>query len=143
MKSAVITTTIEIISSFFILLFIYTAINKFLSHQIFRLSLEKFPLLNLAASFLSWAIPAMELVIALLLLLPRFRKRGLMAALGLMILFTGYMVYMLITSSHLPCSCGGVINNLSWHQHLWLNSLLIILAALAIFLTKRLNFLLQ
>jgi hypothetical protein len=68
---------------------------------------------------------------------------GLLASFGLMTVFTIYIAYMLLTSSHLPCSCGGVISKLSWKEHLWLNVLLSVLAAFSLCLQQRFKFLLQ
>jgi hypothetical protein len=38
-----------------------------------------------------------------------------------MLLFTGYIFIMLKYSSYLPCSCGGVLSNMSWKQHFVFN----------------------
>ena len=143
MKSASIAKAIDVISSLFILVFVYTAISKLLAHNAFAMTLNKSPLISFAATFLSWAVPLIELVISAMLFFPRSRNIGLMATLTLISAFTIYIAYMLITSSHLPCSCGGVITKLSWNQHLWLNVFLVVLAAAGISLNKHLKFLLQ
>ena len=143
MKPSSLAKTTEIISAFFILLFVYTATSKLLTHKTFLISLNKSPLLSIASGFLSWTIPAIEIAISILLFVPRFRRTGLLFSFSLMTLFTVYIAYMLMTSSHLPCSCGGVISKLTWQQHLWLNVFLTMLAASAIYLSNRLKFLLQ
>ena len=142
MKPSALEKTTEIISALFILLFVYTATSKLLAHETFIISLEKSPL-SFASDTISWFVPAIELLISALLLLPRYRKEGLAASFILMILFTLYIAYMLLTSSHLPCSCGGVINKLSWQGHLWLNIFLTMLSATALYIQQRLKFLLQ
>lgn len=143
MKPSALSRITEIIAALFILLFVYTATSKLFSHQAFVVTLNRSPLIAFAGNFLSWAIPAIEILIATLLFVPRFRRTGLIASFILMTMFTIYIAYMLATSSHLPCSCGGVISKLSWPQHLWLNVLLVTLAATALFLNNRLKFLLQ
>ena len=143
MKPSTLARTTEIISAFFILLFVYTATSKLLSHQTFVINLKKSPLIAFASGFLSWAIPSIEIIIAVLLFFPRFRRLGLLASFGLMTVFTIYIAYMLLTSSHLPCSCGGVISKLSWKEHLWLNVLFSVLAAFSLCLQQRFKFLLQ
>lgn len=143
MKPSVISKTIEIIASLFILLFVYTATSKLLAHDTFIISLKKSPLIGFAGNFLSWAVPITEILISKFLFLPSFRRAGLMASFILMSAFTLYIAYMLLTSSHLPCSCGGVITRLSWKGHLWLNVFLTILAASGFFLSKRLKFLFE
>lgn len=143
MKPLALSKAIEIIAALFILLFVYTATSKLLSHQTFLIILKKSPLIGFASGLLSWGVPAIEIAISVLLFLPHLRKLGLIASLSLMTLFTLYIAFMLITSSNLPCSCGGVISKLSWQQHLWLNVFLTIAAALAIYFNNRLKFLLQ
>jgi len=143
MKFTAVTRTIEIISALFILVFVYTATAKLLSHHSFLVTLKTAPLINFAAPFLSWTIPAIELLISILLFIPQFQKMGLYASLTLMTLFTTYVAAMLLASSHLPCSCGGMITHLSWKQHLWLNVFLTALAATGIYLYTRTKFLLQ
>jgi hypothetical protein len=49
-----------------------------------------------------------------------------------MVLFTGYVIALLTTSTELPCSCGGIIEQLSWQGHLVFNSTLILLSFAAI-----------
>lgn len=143
MKPSALSRITEIIAAVFILLFVYTATSKLFSHQTFIITLNKSPLISFASGFLSWAIPVIEILIAVLLFVPRFRGIGLIASFSLMTIFTIYIAYMLVTSSHLPCSCGGVISKLSWPQHLWLNAFLTILAATTLFINNRLKFLLQ
>ena len=143
MKSSTLAKTTEIIAALFILLFVYTATNKLLLHNTFLISLEKSPLIGFASDILSWLIPSVEILISLMLLIPRFRKVGLLASFILMTSFTIYIAYMLITSPYLPCSCGGVINKLSWEGHLWLNIFLMLLAAAPLYLQKRLKFLFE
>lgn len=143
MKPTALSKIIEIIAAVFILLFVYTATSKLLSHQTFLINLKKSPLIGFASSFLGWTIPVTEIIIAVLLFVPRYRRTGLLFSFGLMTVFTLYIAYMLMTSSHLPCSCGGVISKLTWQQHLWLNVFLTLIAATAIYLNNRLKFLLQ
>lgn len=143
MKPSAFSKAIEIVAALFILLFVYTATSKLLAHQAFVISLKKSSLLGFASGFLSWTVPVIEIWVSVLLFVPRFRKAGLLSSFGLMATFTVYIAYMLLASSHLPCSCGGVISKLTWRQHLWLNVFLTLLAATAVYLNNRLKFLLQ
>lgn len=143
MTPARISHIIEIIAALFILVFVYTAMSKLFTLHTFTITLKNSPLIAFAGGALSWFVPAVELAISALLFFPATRKTGLMATLSLMTTFTLYIAYMLFTSAQLPCSCGGIISTLSWEQHLWINVFLTTLAAAAVFLNKRLNFLLQ
>ena len=130
---------VEITSALFILLFVYTAINKILEFSSFQETLKESPLMSVMYIPVSWGVPIVELLITVLLFLPRFRKYGLYASFFLMALFTVYIGYMLIYTPKLPCSCGGIISSLSWKQHLVLNSTLTLLALVAIVLQKKIN----
>ena len=113
---------IELISGFFILLFVYTALSKFNNLDRFAATLAQSPLLGAASGFFAPAIPVIELLVATLLFVPSRRYWGLVSAASLMALFTGYIGYMLLFSPRLPCSCGGIINGLSWKGHLLYNT---------------------
>ena len=111
----------EIFTSLLILLFAYTAISKILDFNKFRRVLSESPLIHNGAGIIAWLLPATELLIVLLLFLPRYRITGLWISLGMLTVFTGYLFYMLLFASHLPCSCGGVLSSLSWKEHLVFN----------------------
>jgi hypothetical protein len=123
---------IDIISSLFILLFVYTAVSKWLDFASFTSVVAQSPLIGSFPYLVAWLLPVFELWVAGLLLFRRSRIVGLYAALFLMIAFTGYISSMLLFSSHLPCSCGGVIRYLSWRTHLIFNTVWIALAIIAI-----------
>lgn len=129
-------TLIEIISSLFILLFVYTAINKWLDHRSFQNTITQSPLIGSFAPVVAWLLPLLEIGIAGLLFFEPTRKAGFYAAGSLLIVFTGYIGYVLLFSPHLPCSCGGVIRYLSWPEHLVFNVLWILLSLLSIVLTE-------
>ena len=113
--------TTEFISSLVIFLFGYTAISKLLSIDLFEAVLEQSPLISSGAALLAWQIPLAELGIVLLLIFSSTRKWGLWASALLLSLFTIYLGYMVLFSHHLPCSCGGVISNMSWPVHIVFN----------------------
>lgn len=111
----------EIISALFIFLFVYTAVSKIIFRGSFAYVLSRSPLIGELSDFVSWAIPIVEIGISLLLIFPNFRRLGLLFAALLMSLFTLYIAYMLIFTPELPCSCGGVLKNLDWPEHLLFN----------------------
>ena len=136
---------VDIISCLYALLFLYTGMNKLVSHDLFVASMQKSPVLHSYAPFLAITVPALEIMIALALAvplyiyLPRWRTRGLFSGTLLMALFTGYVWYILYTSSqHLPCSCGGIIQQMNWHQHLYFNTGFTLLGILACWLNSQL-----
>lgn len=132
-------TIVNIVSSLLVLLFTYTALNKLIDHEIFQAQLTRFPLLNNYSAFFSWFIPSSELLVVLLLIIPKFKLYGLYAALFLLIAFTVFLILMISFSKNLPCSCGGVITKLSWKQHIFFNLLFIMLSVIGIKLQRKIS----
>lgn len=133
------TTIIEIIIFLYAILFLYTGISKLMDFSIFKEQLADSPLLAPIAKPVAWGLPLLEFAITLLLIIPKCRLKGLHGALILMIGFTAYVTGLLLFNDKLPCSCGGIIQQLSWPQHLIFNSIFIVLAAAGIVLQKRLK----
>jgi len=138
------TIIVDIISCLYAMLFLYTGIYKFLDQELFRQALSKSPLLSSFTPVLAIGIPALEILIAFSLLLPFFRttkwarKWGLYTGTALMAIFTLYIGYMLkFEHGRLPCSCGGIIQKMNWHQHFYFNSCFTLLGILAIWLNHR------
>jgi len=123
---------VEIISYLFIILFVYAAVSKLLDFEQFRVQLGQSPLLSAFAQWIAWAVPTIEIVIAVLLISPRFRLPGLYASFSLMIMFTTYIIIILNFTDFIPCSCGGVLEQLGWTEHLVFNIGFILLALLGI-----------
>ena len=127
----------EIAAALFIFLFVYTGYSKLSEHHKFIVVLSRSPLLAPFSFFLSWLIPITELIIAALLFFRRTRKSGFLLSLFLMTIFTFYIGYMLLFAANLPCSCGGVLKNMSWTQHLIFNIFFTALAAFNLLLLKQ------
>ncbi len=129
--------TIEIISSLLILLFAYTALSKLLDFNNFRFTLSKSPLIGNNAAFVAIALPLIEIVVAALLFFHKTRLAGLYSSFALMTVFTLYLGYMLSFASKLPCSCGGVLKQMTWTQHLFFNIFFVTISLAGILLEKR------
>lgn len=127
----------DIICGLLIFLFVYTALSKLNGLSQFRAVLLQSPLLSNRSQFFSLAIPVTEFFVAFLLFLPRTRLWGFYGAFALMLLFTLYITYMLNFTPHLPCSCGGVLKQLTWKQHLIFNIVFTLLSLTGIVLQKR------
>jgi hypothetical protein len=130
---------IEAITAVLLLLWIYTGLNKLIHYDKFSFEAGRSPFLQHVAPLVAVMVPSGELVIAALLLFKRTRIAGLYASLFLMTLFTGYVYVMLHYAYDLPCSCGGIIELLTWEQHLLVNLMLNLLTAVAILLQSRLD----
>jgi putative oxidoreductase len=109
-------------------LFAYTGSDKLIHAEQFERVLKKSPLLSPVASFVAISIPLVELGICVLLLTPALRRTGFAMSTLLLSVFSFYIGYMLLATPKLPCSCGGVLKELSWGQHLWFNFFFLLLS---------------
>jgi uncharacterized membrane protein YphA (DoxX/SURF4 family) len=134
------TTIIDIISALFILLFIYASVSKFIDFDKFQIQLGQSPLLTSFAEVVAWTIPVIEIFISLLLVFDKTRLLGLYGAFSLMTLFSFYIIAITKYSYFIPCSCGGILQHMSWNQHLAFNIVFIILSATGIFLDNKSSF---
>jgi hypothetical protein len=104
--------------------------------SVFKENIAESPLLAPIAKPIAWGLPWVEFIITLLLIIPRWRLKGLYASLALMILFTVYVIGLLLFDKKLPCSCGGILQEFSWPQHLAFNSIFVLLSIWAIVLQR-------
>jgi len=125
-------TIAEIISALFILLFVYAALSKIQDFEKFRVELGKSPILNAFSGCMAFLIPGIELFIAAGLVIKHFQYIALYASFALMVMFSAYIVVILKFSSYVPCSCGGILENMTWTQHLVFNIGFVVLGAIAI-----------
>lgn len=133
--------TLNAIVYAFILLFVYTALSKWFMYTLYVNDLHRSPQLGPYAGIISIVIPASELLISALLLLGKTkgRKWGLYGAFLLMLMFTAYVAWVLNFTYDRPCTCGGIIRNLSWKNHMLFNIVFTILALIGIYLERRLR----
>jgi len=124
------------ISSLCIFLFLYSASAKLIDHSRFLNGLYHVEMISRFAWSISWLVPFAEIMVAVLLIVPRTVIWGLYGFLTIMTLFTIYILSVLLWAKKLPCHCGGVIEKLSWGQHVWFNVAFIALAVFALRLLK-------
>jgi hypothetical protein len=123
---------VEVICMLFVVLFMYAAVSKLMDFENFQVQLGQSPLLSAFAGPISWAVPITEILIVCILVVPTFRLVGLFCSFSLMVMFTTYIYIILHFSPHIPCSCGGIIDKLTWSQHMFFNIIFILLAAIAL-----------
>lgn len=123
---------LEIICILYILLFVYAAVSKFLDFENFQIQLGQSPLLSAFTGPVSYGVPIIELVLAFLLLLPLYRKFALYGCFLLMVMFTTYIIIILNYSSFVPCSCGGILEQMTWSDHLIFNVAFVLLAVIGL-----------
>lgn len=132
-------TIVEIISVLFIILFLYTGISKLMEYGVFKEQIADSPILQPIALVIAWGLPLTEFLVTILLIIPRWRLKGLYASLILMIAFTLYIGAIMTFNKELPCSCGGIISELSWQGHLVFNSIFILLAMAGLLLERKIR----
>lgn len=116
-------------STLLIMLFVYTAISKLLDYETFKGQLLSQPLPYFLSSQLVWAIPGIELLTAGLLSNRKYRTAGFGMSVILMLIFTLYVALILLNAfEYIPCSCGGIMESLSWNEHLLVNLLFLAVA---------------
>lgn len=129
----------NLIASLFIFLFVYTGLTKFINIESFKTALGSSSILKPVAGILSFAVPLTELAISTLLFIPVSRRIGFLCSMILMGLFSVYIMAMLLFASELPCSCGGIIQQMNWTQHLIFNIVFTILGFTGWILSKKHN----
>lgn len=127
------------VTIFFVVLFSYASISKLLDFEKFQSQIASTISPLSYAPLISSALIFSELLTALLLSLHQARLIGLYMCLGLMGIFTGYIYTILNYSQIVPCSCGGILQNMDWWTHLYFNIGCIIVLVIAIACEKKEN----
>lgn len=130
-------TVVEIICFLFILLFMYAAASKLIDYEKFRVQLGQSPMLTAFAGWVAWIIPTIEIIISLMLAFRKWQLFGLYAAFSLMVVFTGYIIVITKFSDYIPCSCGGILQDMTWNQHLVFNIAFVVLGITGIILSSQ------
>jgi putative oxidoreductase len=127
----------EVICCLLIILFFYTGLSKLVDYQTFTFDVINAPYVNALSPIIGIAVPIIELMVALFLVFPKTRRFGLYGAFCLMVTFTLYVGFILSFAKHKPCTCGGVLRDMSWKQHLWFNIFFTVISYFGILIAKR------
>ena len=126
----------EIIACSFIFLFVYAATSKLGEYEKFKIQIGQSPLIEKFSWLFSWLVPGMEFAVVLLLIFRRTRLLGTYAFTSMMILFSGYIAYVLSYSSYVPCSCGGILEKFDWTEHLIFNIGFVVLGLCSVIVSE-------
>jgi putative oxidoreductase len=133
-KVAIITT----ICGLLILLFTYASFSKLVDMKSSIGQMNNQPMPNWMTPYLAWSIPIIEILIATALMFDQTRKLGLWASLILMTTFTIYVSLAVFNVfDKVPCSCGGVLKDLGWTEHLFFNIFFTCISLFGIYLMKK------
>jgi len=118
-----------------VLLFAYAALSKLFTFSDFDQQLHNQSFSSWLADFLLYFLIPAEIITALLLCFKQTLIYGLLFSFALLLAFTGYIaMVMLHFWDRVPCSCGGILNQMGWTTHLIFNSFFLILNLLALYL---------
>lgn len=112
----------------------YAAIVKGINIKLFQSQMLQSPLLpESLVPFLSYFVPIIEIIVALLLTIERTRLWGLLLAYGIMLTFSGYLIILVtIYKNNMPCACGGILGQMGYLPHIIFNIALTIFLLIAI-----------
>jgi hypothetical protein len=116
-----------------ILLFVYTGCSKLLGYEVFVNQLSQFAFLKKYAGFVAVSLSLLEIAVGLLIAINQTQTFGWWLSSVLMTSFTIYVLMMLLSRNHLPCTCCGVISSMTWRQHLIFNIFFMCLSWLALY----------
>ncbi len=107
----------------------YTGMSKWVNLSHFKSSMRSQPIPELWADVFTYLIPTLETIAVIGLILPALKQKAWILTTVLMTAFTAYVLYIILTGLHnTTCPCGGLFENLSWNQHLFVNIGLTILS---------------
>jgi hypothetical protein len=86
------TTIIESIIFLYSILFFYTGISKLMENRVLKEQLGESPVWAPVAPLIAATLPWIEFLIVVMLIIPRWRLKGLYAALAMMTAFTVYIL---------------------------------------------------
>ena len=121
--------------SYSILIFIwsYTGIEKIIRFKESRKAFLNQPMPNELEEILAYAVPGVELLLALLLLFSVTRWWGYLGSILLLSVFTTYVGLIWVGAfPRVPCNCAGLLESLGWAEHFWMNLGLIGLSVLGL-----------
>lgn len=105
-----------------ILLWTYTGLEKLIRFKDSRKAFLNQPMPHELEEVLAYAIPGVELLLALLLLFLTTRWWGYLGSILLLSIFSTYVGLIWVGAfPRVPCNCAGIIESLGWVEHFILN----------------------
>lgn len=125
----------------YVFLYFYTGIAKLLNIEAFIRGNSNIPLFGQYAELIGWGIPSLEILLAVLLIVPvyKIKRTALWVSTLLMGIFTLYLTLMVAFVEDRLCNCGGVIESMGWKTHIAFNLFWLIMGMYALKKTKIIN----
>ncbi len=103
-------------------LWIPISLDKFINYDLFKSAMIQQPFSDQLGKYLAYILPALELAVGLLFIVPKTRLWAFSLSSLLMVAFVAYVsLAVLKVWGKIPCGCGLVFHQLGWVAHLWLN----------------------
>ena len=116
----------------------YTGLDKILRFGESRKAFHNQTYPSELAEILSYIIPGVELLLALLLLFSTTRWWGYLGSLLLLSVFTTYVGLIWVGAfPRVPCNCAGIIDSMGWAEHFWMNLGLIGISIFGVWLERK------
>lgn len=126
------------ISFILVLVWTYTGFDKILHWESSWRAFHNQTFPPELAGILSFAVPGIELLIALLLLFSCTRWWGFLSSILLLTVFTTYVGLIWVGAfPRIPCNCAGIIESMGWSAHFYLNLVLLLFGIVGLVLTKK------
>jgi hypothetical protein len=115
-------------------MYMYTGWAKFMNMATFIRGNSKIPYLGAYAKLIGYGIPILEVVLAILLIVPVYwiKRFALWTSTLLMGVFTLYLSLMVGFADKKLCHCGGVIESMGWKAHIVFNLIWLIAGIFAL-----------
>lgn len=130
---------VDIITTLHVLLFLYASISKLMDYSLFYEQLVASPILAPISKSVAFAVPTIEIIIVIMIIIPRLKLKGFYLSTIVVSSFTLYIIAILLRSENIPCSCGGLLEELTWEQHIFFNISFIILTILGIICQQKIQ----
>lgn len=123
----------------FAALYTYTAAMKLLDFPVYRINMRRQYFFEPLKEWLVWGVPIAELLIAVVLVLsyltasPKLMRASLIgnfALIGSFTIYTGLAASGIF--GYVPCSCGGILEDMGWWVHFLFNLVLTLIAAIGV-----------
>jgi len=129
---------VTIVTLLLILLWIYASFSKLFDYRHFQWEMRNQALPASVQTMLIYLLPPAEILVAASLIFQRTTTLGLIASTVLLSLFTGYIALILVHFfEYVPCSCGGILEQMGWWPHLVFNLLTLLATLTALYIIKK------
>lgn len=132
-------TVIVFIAVLLILFWTYAAGIQLSDFNRFKREMNNQVFSNRTSRILTFIIPSLEIIAAILLVNPLTRLMGMKLSLLLMLIFSTYITLALLNVySRMPCNCAGLLgSNSTWEANLILNLIVTAVAAAGLILNLK------